>query len=246
MLGWTQLSLSSRVSDISPDWRPLLHWTSSHCLCAVNLGALTLQALFEHWPSTHSPSMQEETKTVEKGGLNSLVPAPLMSFPYSWLTSGSSPAPPPQLEDMMEVCDGDAVKGWEDIGKALNIPEAKLEEISLTHKGDTEKSKEHLFKVLMLGRKKSSDGVAWYPLFRLGSKSLRMWPGRGLLRQWSLLAMMSWPRWSGRNSVLLQKLKRLLNHLQLTNLSRRKYGFHCISASQTRTPPPCLADHEIL
>lgn len=60
----------------------------------------------------------------------------------------------------MEVCDGDAVKGWEDIGKALNIPEAKLEEISLTHKGDTEKSKEHLFKVLMLGRKKSSDGVA--------------------------------------------------------------------------------------
>lgn len=34
------------------------------CLLAVNLGALTLQALFENWPSTHT---QEETKTIEKG-----------------------------------------------------------------------------------------------------------------------------------------------------------------------------------
>jgi hypothetical protein len=33
----------------------------------VNLGALSLQALFEHWPSTHTFPIQEETRTIEKG-----------------------------------------------------------------------------------------------------------------------------------------------------------------------------------
>lgn len=46
----------------------------------------------------------------------------------------------------MEVCSGDNVN-WKSLGKFLSIPEAKLEEISLTHKDDVEKSKEHLFKV---------------------------------------------------------------------------------------------------
>ena len=69
-------------------------------------------------------------------------------YPWSCDLAGSSPAPPPQLEDLMEVCGGDCVKDWEGLGKALSIPEAKLEEISLTHKEDMEKSKEHLFKVI--------------------------------------------------------------------------------------------------
>lgn len=33
--------------------------------CAVNLGALVLHALFEHWPSTHP--QPPEVKQVEKG-----------------------------------------------------------------------------------------------------------------------------------------------------------------------------------
>ena len=41
------------------------------------------------------------------------------------------------------------MKDWEGLGKSLSIPEAKLEEISLTHKDDVEKSKEQLFKVWM-------------------------------------------------------------------------------------------------
>ena len=45
------------------------------------------------------------------------------------------------------MCGGENVKDWEGLGKSLSIPEAKLEEISLTHKEDGEKSKEHLFKV---------------------------------------------------------------------------------------------------
>ena len=61
--------------------------------------------------------------------------------------AGSSPAPPPQLDDLMEVCGGEAVKDWEGFGKAMSIPDSKLEEISLTHKNDTEKCKEQLFKV---------------------------------------------------------------------------------------------------
>ena len=45
---------------------PLPHM--SVCLFVpVNLGALTLQALFENWPSTQTTPIQEETKTVEKG-----------------------------------------------------------------------------------------------------------------------------------------------------------------------------------
>lgn len=39
------------------------------------------------------------------------------------------------------------MKDWEGIGKAINIPESKLEDISLTHKEDVEKCKEQLFKV---------------------------------------------------------------------------------------------------
>ena len=39
------------------------------------------------------------------------------------------------------------MKDWQGLGKAVNIPEAKMEEISLTHKEDVEKCKEHLFKV---------------------------------------------------------------------------------------------------
>ena len=38
------------------------------CYCAVNLGALTLHALFENWPSAHTALVEEETRTVEKGG----------------------------------------------------------------------------------------------------------------------------------------------------------------------------------
>ncbi|MCG8622963.1 MAG: hypothetical protein MJE68_13330 [Proteobacteria bacterium] len=49
----------------------------------------------------------------------------------------------------MEVCGGESVKDWEGLGKSLSIPDAKLEEISLTHKDDVEKSKEQLFKVWM-------------------------------------------------------------------------------------------------
>ena len=45
------------------------------------------------------------------------------------------------------MCGGESVKDWEGLGKSLSIPEAKLEEISLTYKEDVEKSKEHLFKV---------------------------------------------------------------------------------------------------
>ena len=68
---------------------------------------------------------------------------------YCWSCDlvGSSPSPPPQLEDLMEVCGGEGVKDWEGLGKSLSIPETKLEEISLTYKEDMEKSKEHLFKV---------------------------------------------------------------------------------------------------
>lgn len=51
----------------------------------------------------------------------------------------------------MEMCGGESVKDWEGLGKSLSIPEAKLEEISLTHKEDVEKSKEHLFKVCTYG-----------------------------------------------------------------------------------------------
>ena len=47
----------------------------------------------------------------------------------------------------MEVCGGEAVKDWEGLGKAMSVPENKLEEISLTHKNDAEKCKEQLFKV---------------------------------------------------------------------------------------------------
>ena len=50
----------------------------------------------------------------------------------------------------MEMCGGDAVKDWEGIGKAICIPESKLEDISLTHKEDVEKCKEQLFKVSIL------------------------------------------------------------------------------------------------
>lgn len=55
----------------------------------------------------------------------------------------------------MEVCGGDTVKDWEGLGKALSIPEGKLEELALTHKNDVEKCKEHMFKVLVVG------GVKW-------------------------------------------------------------------------------------
>ena len=48
------------------------------------------------------------------------------------------------------MCGGESVKDWEGLGKSLSIPEPKLEEISLTHKEDVEKSKEHLFKVWIL------------------------------------------------------------------------------------------------
>ena len=106
-----------------------------------------LHALFEHWPSTHT--LVEETRTIEKGNiLDHRVPLLHSLFSLSWSCDflGSSPSPPPQLEDLMEVCSGDSVN-WESLGKFLSIPEAKLEEISLTHKDDVEKSKEHLFKV---------------------------------------------------------------------------------------------------
>ena len=120
----------------------------------MNLGALTLQALFENWPSAQIPSDQE-TRTVEKGdlvfflSLSLSLSLSLLTIVFFLLTSpGSSPAPPPQFEDLMELCGGDALKDWEGIGKSLSIPESKLEDILHTHKGDVEKSKEQLFKVL--------------------------------------------------------------------------------------------------
>ena len=46
----------------------LVHRLYIHCVCfLVNLGALVLRALFEHWPSSHPPPQKEETTQTEKG-----------------------------------------------------------------------------------------------------------------------------------------------------------------------------------
>lgn len=90
-------------------------------------------------------------------------------FPFCSWQSGSSPAPPPQLEDLVEVCGGEAVKDWEGLGKALNVPETKLEDFSLTHKQDAEKCKEQLFKVFSpITRAKQKWSISDFLFFYLG------------------------------------------------------------------------------
>lgn len=47
---------------------------------------------------------------------------------------------------------------WEGVAKALSIPDSKLEDISLTHKGEGEKCKEQLFKVPSAAKSVEGDG----------------------------------------------------------------------------------------
>ena len=67
------ITASQPIRSISTD--VMLLWKCFYCMLlvdrAVNLGALVLHALFEHWPSTH-PQVQE-VKQVEKGNLTETV-----------------------------------------------------------------------------------------------------------------------------------------------------------------------------
>ncbi|XP_064382723.1 WD repeat-containing protein 48-like [Halichondria panicea] len=102
----------------------------------MNLGALLLHALFEHWPSTHP---QQEEKHTDK--------APL----------APSPPPPPQLEELLEICAGCDAVMWEKLAAALTIPEEEVERLKNTHPSKPELCLEDLFKMWL----KEAEDVTW-------------------------------------------------------------------------------------
>jgi hypothetical protein len=106
----------------------------------VNLGALMLKALFESWPSAKSPE-PEKGKIIWGRGFNSMR--------VSFLIVTVPDALAPNMETLSALCGGDEMKAelWEEFGKALNLPEERLEKISAEEGDNLEKCKQCVMNV---------------------------------------------------------------------------------------------------
>ncbi len=122
---------------------------SDQCVdCAVNLGALLLHALFEHWPSTRP---QQESKNTDKG-LDKYTTHTHHTHTHTYTHTHAvplapSPPPPPQLEELLEICAGCEASMWEPLATALTIPGEEVERLRNTHPNKPELCLEDLFKV---------------------------------------------------------------------------------------------------